>query len=62
LNLQENLTGKQSMTLRRKQDTATQKRTGGKELDTKGKAPYLEGTMTLEEDKPSFRKCTNLNK
>jgi hypothetical protein len=30
----------------------------------KGKTPYLEGTMTLEEDKdkPCFRKCTNLNK
>jgi hypothetical protein len=34
------------MTLRQKQDTATQKRTGGEELDTKGKIPYLEGTMT----------------
>jgi hypothetical protein len=30
--------------------------------DTKGKTPYLEGTMTLEEDKPCFRKRTNLNK
>jgi hypothetical protein len=52
------------MTLRRKQDTATQKRTGGEEIDTKGKTPYLEGTMTLEEDKdkPCFRKRTNLNK
>jgi hypothetical protein len=50
------------MTLRWKQDTATQKRTGGEELDTKGKTPYLEGTMTLEEDKPCFRKNTNLNK
>jgi hypothetical protein len=50
------------MTLRWKQDTATQKRTGGEELDTKGKTPYLEETMTLEEDKPCFRKNTNLNK
>jgi hypothetical protein len=49
------------MTFRRKEDTATQKRTGGEELDTKGKTPYLEGTMTLEEDKPCFRKCTNEN-
>jgi hypothetical protein len=39
------------MTLRRKQDTATQKRTGGEEVDTKGKTPYLEGTMTLEREK-----------
>jgi hypothetical protein len=54
------------MTLRQKQDTATLKRTGGEELDKKGgkrkKTPYLEGTMTLEEDKPCFRKHTNLNK
>jgi hypothetical protein len=48
------------MTLRQKQDTTTQKRIG-KELDTKGKTPYLEGTMTLEEDKPCFKKCTNLD-
>jgi len=39
------------MTLRLKQDTEAQKRTRGKELDTKGKTHYLEGTMTLEENK-----------
>jgi len=50
------------MSLRRKQDTETQKRTGGEELHTKGKTPNLEGTMTLEEDKPCNRKNTNLNK
>jgi hypothetical protein len=40
------------MYLRLKQDITTQKRIGGKELDTKGRTPCLEGTMTLEEDKP----------
>jgi hypothetical protein len=50
------------MTLRGNQHKATQKRTRGEELDTKGKTPYLEGTMTLEEDKPCFRIRTNLNK
>ncbi len=49
------------MFLRRKQDPETQKRTG-EELDTKGKTPNLEGTMTLEEEKPCNRKNTNLNK
>jgi hypothetical protein len=48
------------MTLRQKQDTATQKRTGGKELDTKGKAPYLKGTMILEEDKPTSENAPTL--
>jgi hypothetical protein len=36
------------MSLRRKKDTATQERTGGEEQDTKGRTPYLEGTMTYE--------------
>ncbi len=50
------------MTLRLKQNIEAQKRTGGEELDTKGKPYYLEGTMTLKEDKPFFIKCTNLGK
>jgi hypothetical protein len=49
------------MTLRLKQDTKTQKRTRGEELNTKGKTPYLEGTLTLEEDKLCFMKRTNLD-
>jgi hypothetical protein len=44
------------MTLRLKQDTKTQKKTRGEELNTKGKTPYLEGTLTLEEDKFCFIK------
>jgi hypothetical protein len=50
------------MILRLKQDTKTQKRIGGKELDTKGKIHYIEKTMTLEENKPFFIKCTNPDK
>jgi hypothetical protein len=50
------------MILKLKQDTYAQKRTKGKEQNTKGKTHYLEGTMTLEENKTFFIKCTNLYK
>jgi len=50
------------MILRLKQDTKTQKGAGKDELDIKGKTHYMEGTMILQEDKPFFIKCTNLDK
>jgi len=62
LNLPKNLTDKKNRTLKLKQNTKTKKRTRREELNTKGKTPYLERTMTLEEDKPCFVKHTNLDK
>jgi hypothetical protein len=50
------------MTLRLKQNTEVQKWIRGEELDTNEKTHYLEGTMTLGEDKPFFIKHTNLDK
>jgi hypothetical protein len=47
------------MSLRRELDRQTKKKTGGEKPDTKRK-PFLEGTMTLEKDKPCFRKQTIL--
>jgi hypothetical protein len=50
------------MILKFKQDIEAQKRIGGKGLNTKEKTHCVEGTMTLNENKLFFIKCTNLDK